>query len=88
MTRAERLAHLFGRSPGRWFDGRELAAVGGIYAWRTRISELRRSPHCLDIQNRQRTVRQPDGTAFVVSEYRLVVPSPAREAAPTWELTP
>jgi hypothetical protein len=86
MSRVERLANLFRRSPGRWFDGRELATVAGCYGWRSRVSDIRRAPYNLRVENRQRTVTQPDGSVFVVSEYRLV--PPAISEAPTWELTP
>jgi hypothetical protein len=88
MSRAERLANYFRRSPGQWIDGRVLATVAGYYGWRSRISDVRRPPYNLQIENRMRTVRQPDGSVFVVSEYRMVLPTPIREAAPTWELTP
>ena len=67
MSRATRLSDLFRRSPGEWFDGRELAEVGGVYAWRTRVSELRRSPFFMNIENRQRDVREADGTVFTVA---------------------
>ena len=89
MTRTARLAHLFRRAPGLWFDGRELATVAGVYGWRSRVSDVRRQPYCLQIENRQRIVKTTDGTTFTVSEYRLVAEAPARagEAAP-WELTP
>jgi hypothetical protein len=62
----ERLAALFQANPGCWIDGRELARVAGYAAWRTRISDLRRPPFSLVIENRQRR-----GEAFTVSEYRL-----------------
>jgi hypothetical protein len=81
MSRLERLASLFRRSPGLWFDGRELATVGGAYAWRTRVSELRRGPFFMHIENRQRTITRTDGTAFTVSEYRLLLPTSTRKAA-------
>ena len=89
ITRAEQLAEFFRRSPGRWHDARELFGVAGAYGWRSRISDLRRSPFNLDIRNRQRTIRQAGGRPFVVSEYRLVLPpsSPA-DASNSWELTP
>ena len=56
-TLIARLAQFVRQRPFVWIDGRELALVGGAYAWRTRISELRRAPFHMTIENRQRTVR-------------------------------
>lgn len=70
-NRTARLAELFQAWPGRWFDGRELAEVGGQYAWRTRVSEARRGPHSLNIENRQRRLANGE----IRSEYRLAPPT-------------
>lgn len=67
------LAAYFTRRPNVWIDGRELARVGGVYAWRSRISDLRRYPWCFRIDNRLRRVTTDAGDDVVVSEYRLVV---------------
>ncbi len=78
MSRVEVLADLFRERPLVWIDGRELE-IAGRYAWRTRISDLRRLPFNMTIDNRQRRVGRPDGTHYVVSEYRFVpVGIPAR----------
>jgi hypothetical protein len=55
-----------------WIDGRELGQVAGSYAWRTRVSELRRPPFVMTIENRQRRVHRADSSHVVVSEYRFV----------------
>ena len=69
MTMVDRVAALFqSYPPGTWLDGRELAAVGGYAAWRSRISDLRRPPYGMTIENRTRRVK-----GFTVSEYRWVV---------------
>jgi hypothetical protein len=69
-SRIERLSRFFREHPHQWFDGaRELAAIGGRYAWRSRVSDCRRK-YGYDIQNRQRSVKRPDGTSYTVSEYR------------------
>lgn len=60
------LAAFFKAHRGEWVDGRRLE-FAGRYAWRTRLSNLRRAPFNLTIENRQRKV---DG--YTVSEYRLV----------------
>lgn len=70
-TLTDRLADHFRRHPGVWFDGRTLATIAGAYAWRTRISELRRLPYMLDIENRvQHITERPSGRRYRVSWYR------------------
>src|SRR5262245_57772510 len=66
-SRCSRLAAFFTSRSDEWVDGRELSTVRGSYAWRTRVSDLRRSPYNLTIENRQRRVGR-----HIVSEYRLV----------------
>jgi hypothetical protein len=75
MTLVERLARFLAERPNVWHDGRDLGTIAGSYAWRTRISDLRRPPFNMAIENRQRHVRQPDGTTYTVSEYRFVTTS-------------
>jgi len=62
----DRLAAYFKARSGQWIDGRDLATVAGAYAWRSRVSDLRRAPYHLTIENRQRR----DGR-YIISEYRL-----------------
>jgi hypothetical protein len=69
-TRVERVRDLFLAQPNVWLDGRSFETEGGCYAWRSRISDVRRQ-YGLVIENRQRTVQGSNGP-FVVSEYRLV----------------
>ncbi len=69
----EKLAAYMRARAGQWLDGRELAKVGGAYAYRTRLSNLRKQPFNLVIENRQRRVEAEGGWGkFVISEYRLV----------------
>jgi hypothetical protein len=70
-TLANRLAAFFEANAGVWLDGRELARVAGAYAWRSRISELRRAPFNMRIENRLRSVDEA-GQRFRISEYRLL----------------
>lgn len=63
----DRVAELFKASPGQWIDGLTIAAVGGCYASRTRISECR-TILGMRIENRVR--RLPNGSRR--SEYRYV----------------
>jgi hypothetical protein len=71
-SRTARLAAFFVAHPGVWFDGAGvIAEIGGRYAWRSRLAEAR-IRFGLDIRNRQRTVKRPDGSRIVVSEYALL----------------
>jgi hypothetical protein len=79
VTRAERLAAFFRERPGCWIDGRRLGAIGGCYAWRSRVSDLRRAPFYMEIENRLRAVSTDDGL-ITVSEYRFVPPTVAGHA--------
>jgi hypothetical protein len=65
--------------PDRWIDGREIQAVAGAYAWRTRLSNLRYAPWFMKIENRQRKVVTTKDGNYTVSEYRYVPEMPARE---------
>jgi hypothetical protein len=70
-TLAHRFAEYFRDRPNRWVDGRALAEIAGAYAWRTRVSDLRRPPFRMEIQNRRRTIATTDGR-ITISEYRFV----------------
>ena len=61
-TYTARVAQLFRSQPKTWLDGLEIARVGGMYGWRTRVSECRVSG--MRIDNRQRKVGRR-----TVSEY-------------------
>ena len=51
---------------GEWVDARELMQIGGMMAWRTRVSEARVQLG-MDIRNRTRKVGD-----ITVSEYRYL----------------
>jgi hypothetical protein len=68
----QRLADYFRSRPGEWIDGRDLFAVAGSYAWRSRVSDLRRPPFSFAIENRQERHRAPDGQRYTISFYRFV----------------
>ena len=74
-TMAGRVAAFFKSQPNRWIDGREVMTIAGSYGWRTRISDCRRAPYNMRIDNRQRRVQQ-----YTVSEY-MFVPDVAAGAA-------
>lgn len=62
----DRVEALFRSKPGTWIDGDQLAAIGGKYAWRSRVSDVRRERQ-MQIDNRQRKVGR-----ITVSEYRYL----------------
>ena len=66
-SRCARLARYFCERRGQWIDGRQLEPIAGVYAWRTRVSDLRKRPWFLTIENRQRKEGH-----VTISEYRLV----------------
>ena len=68
-TLTDKMEANFKQWPNRWLDVLELAEIGGIGGWRTRVSECRRD-RGLNIQ--QRLIRWPDGRNR--SQYRLVQP--------------
>lgn len=88
MSLNERVAALLEAHADQWVDGQRIAAVGGYAAWRSRISDLRRPPYNLVIENRTRRVHghkahcqmwdfstsecHCGGGTITVSEYRLV----------------
>lgn len=71
-----KLAMHFEQHPGEWIDGRVLATIAGTYGWRSRVSNIRKPPFRMEIENRVRTVTV-NGDTFKVSEYRYV---PAQSA--------
>ena len=64
-TLNDRLATFFKAWPNQWIDARELLNIGGFAGWRTRVSDLRRRPYHMQIENRTRRINQR-----TVSEYR------------------
>jgi hypothetical protein len=72
-TFREAVWQLFKSRPGQWIDGREIATVGGAYAWRTRISDCRKV-YGATIENRIVNVYGQKGPAMVAkaSQYRYL----------------
>ena len=88
MSLSEHVAALFRANPNRWIDGQQIARVGGYAAYRTRISDLRRPPYAMTIENRVRTVidfdewvRSGATRKIKVSEYRFLPWVTAERAA-------
>jgi hypothetical protein len=55
---------------GIWIDGRMFGPIAGEFAWRTRISNLRRD-RGMKIENRVRTIKR-EGFSYRISEYMFV----------------
>ena len=65
-TLVDRMLTCFVRRPGEWIDVADLAAVGGLGGWRTRVSDVRHR----GVRIEQRLIRWPDGRNR--SQYRYV----------------
>lgn len=68
ITLTDQLAAYFEERPNEWIDGLELGRIAGVYAWRSRCSDLRKRG--MEIQNK--VERDADGKA--VSLYCYVPP--------------
>ena len=66
-TLTDKMARYFRAHEGQWLDLADLAAVGGIGGFRTRISECRHAPYGMAIDNR--LLKWEDGRNR--SQYRL-----------------
>jgi hypothetical protein len=72
-TLCDRMAQYFRLWPGDWLDVTDLAAIGGIGGWRTRVSDLRRPKFRggrYEMTIEQRLIHWPDGRNR--SQYRYV----------------
>lgn len=72
MDFTTKVATYFRARPNQWIDARELEAIGGRMAWRSRVSDCR-TQLGMTIENKQKTVMGPDGKrAWKQSLYRFV----------------
>lgn len=53
MSFTDKLATYLKNHAGEWLDGREIAEIAGCYGWRTRLSELRKAPYFMAVENKQ-----------------------------------
>lgn len=69
----DRLEAYFKARPNEWIDGRALETIGGGYAWRTRVSDLRLQRGMV-IENRCRRIPKllVPTERVTISEYRWV----------------
>ena len=70
-TLNDKLEAFFKARPNTWIDGKDLAEVAGGYAWRSRVSDLRRF-RGMDIVNDVVRLKDAHGKPFKVSLYRYV----------------
>ncbi len=86
-TFTSRVAVFFLSHPHEWVSAIALESVGGRQAWRTRVSECRRTLR-MDIRNRQYSVTRKDGSKFQLSEYCYIPSSePVQAGLPMQEAT-
>ena len=80
MTLTDKLERFFRENPNVFIDGKDLAAIAGSYAWRTRLSDVRRRFRAIPgtpddpLPNRQTVFRVGD-KIFKRSEYMAILPS-------------
>lgn len=76
MTLTDRLERFFREHPNTWIDGKDLAGTAGTYAWRSRVSDVRKrfSAEGGDIINRQKRIRIAKDSYVVRSDYLAVLP--------------
>jgi hypothetical protein len=73
----DKLEAYFRSRPNEWIDGRELARVAGSYAWRTRVSDIRKRGMTIE-NNVQRVPKMTELGTCQVSVYRYVPDLPTR----------
>jgi hypothetical protein len=75
MTLTDKLERFFLEHPNTWIDGKDLAGTAGTYAWRTRLSEVRKrfKLRGWNIENRQTRMRAGDKAIWTRSDYRAVI---------------
>ncbi len=77
QTFNDRVEVFFREHAGEWIHASRLEGVGGRQAWRTRVSDVRRT-RGLEIENRTRRVKRIDGEVITISEYRWLPPVPVQ----------
>jgi hypothetical protein len=77
MTLTDKLERFFREHPNTWIDGKDLAGTAGTYAWRSRVSDVRKRFQACggDIINRQKRSRIAPDAYVVRSDYQAVFPS-------------
>ena len=73
MTFREKVEHCFRDHPNEWVNAQELMRIGGMFAWRSRVSNCRVQLG-MSIENRLRYEHD-----ITISEYRYLPPQPAAQ---------
>jgi hypothetical protein len=75
MTLTDKLERFLLEHPNTWIDGKDLAGTAGTYAWRSRVSDVRKRFRARgwDIENRQKRITIAPGQLYVRSDYRAVI---------------
>jgi len=68
MTLTEQLARFFREHAGEWLGARQLE-FAGRQAWRTRVSDLRKPPYGMTIENEVKRIKTDQGE-IRMSRYR------------------
>lgn len=69
QSNCDAIAAYFKEHPNRWIPAATLAQIGGVLAWRTRVSDCRQK-FGMFIENRQERLELSDGGFAVESSYR------------------
>lgn len=80
QSNRDAIAEHFKTHPNRWISASELAEIGGILAWRTRVSDCRLTLE-MHIENWLERSENLDGTVSVTSYYRYLPQAPLGRAA-------
>jgi hypothetical protein len=80
QSNRDAVAALFKSYPGVWITASELADVGGVLAWRTRVSEARVKLQ-MHIENKVERDFNADGSLNVRSYYRYIPHTPIGPSA-------
>jgi len=75
MTLTDKLERFLLEHPNTWLDGKDIAGLAGTYAWRSRVSDVRKRFRLRgwDIINRQKRIVLSPDQHIVRSDYMAVI---------------
>jgi hypothetical protein len=75
VTLTDKLERFFLEHPNTWIDGKDLAGTAGTYAWRSRVSDVRKrfKERGWEIENRQIRIWVDEDKVYTRSDYRAVI---------------
>ncbi len=80
MSMNARLEAFLKAHPNEWLPATAFEPIAGRQAWRTRLSEVRRT-RGMTIENRTRWIDIGGGLGYTLSEYRFVPARPLGQGA-------